>query len=369
MGRKTFALTFYVRRRLTNAKGLAPIYMRITVNGVSTEMRVQRSIEPENWSAERSVAIGRDTDSNEINAYIDAIRIKVFKIQREMEADRKTITAIAVRDVLLGKAGTMRTVKDVFEDHNAQIKKLEGQEFTRTTIRRYEKSLEVLLTYIKSEYDKEDIELDLIDPLFIDKYTVFLKAEQRLSHNTVVKRLKNLKKITRIALINGWIKVDPFRFTKIREATVEREFLVKEEIERILAKEITVPRIAQVRDIYLFCVFSGLAFTDVCTLRPEHIMRDNNGDMWIRKARQKTKNMCNIPLLEVPLALIKKYKNDPGCLKQGTVLPLISNQKMNAYLKELADLCDINKHLTSHTARHTEAWFCLTVNELRWLCA
>ncbi|MFI3319567.1 MAG: site-specific integrase [Rikenellaceae bacterium] len=160
--------------------------------------------------------------------------------------------------------------------------------------------------------------------------------------------------------MNGWITVDPFRFMKLRETTVEKEFLVKEEIVRIIAKDITIPRLAQVRDIYLFCALTGPAFTDVSNLRHEHIIKDNNGDMWIRKARQKTKNMCNIPLLEIPLALIEKYRNNPVCLKHGTVLPLITNQRLNTYLKELADICGIEKYLTSHTARYSFATLSLT---------
>ncbi|MFR9596803.1 MAG: site-specific integrase [Rikenellaceae bacterium] len=359
--RKTFALTFFVRRTLVNAKGQAPIFMRITANGTSVEMRVQRTVALDNWSVERGVAKGRDRISREVNEFVDTLRAKALQFHRELELDRKPISARIIKEMLQGnERSNIRTIKQAFEEHNAQIKKLESKEFSRITVRRYEKSLEVLMEYIKIQYKVDDMAVADIDPQFIDNYMVYLKADHNLSHNTAVKRLKNLKKVIRIALMNGWITSDPFRFTKLRETNVEKEFLVKEEIERIIAKEITVPRLAQVRDIYLFCIFSGLAFTDVSTLRAEHIIKDNNGDWWIRKARQKTKNMCNIPLLEVPLALIEKYKDNPICLKRGTVLPLISNQRMNTYLKELADICGIDKHLTSHTARYSFATLSLT---------
>lgn len=358
--RKTFALTLFIRRALVNAKGQAPIFLRITVNGSSTEMRIQRSIAVENWNVTKCAAKGKDKISREINDYIETIKAKALQIHRELELDRKPINPKIIKELLQGKSSNVRTIKQTFEEHNAQIKKLESKEFSPITIRRYEKSLEVLLEYVKHQYKMDDIALTEIDPQFIDNYMVYLKANHNLSHNTAVKRLKNLKKVIRIALMNGWITSDPFRFTKLRETNVEKEFLIKEEIERIIEKEITIPRLAQVRDIYLFCVFSGLAFTDVCTLRPEHIIKDNNGDMWIRKARQKTKNMCNIPLLEIPLALIEKYRENPICKERGTVLPLISNQRLNTYLKELADICGIEKHLTSHTARYSFATLSLT---------
>ncbi|MFR9496346.1 MAG: site-specific integrase [Rikenellaceae bacterium] len=358
--RKTFALTLFIRRTLSNAKGLSPIFLRITANGSSTEMRIQRSITEDNWSVERCMAKGRDRASREINDYIDTIKSKALQIHRELELDRKPISAKVIKDLMQGKGDDVRTIKQIFEEHNAQIKKLESKEFSPITVRRYEKSLEVLLEYIKYQYKMDDMPIVQIDPQFIDNYMVYLKANYNLSHNTAVKRLKNLKKVIRIALMNGWITIDPFRFTKLRESNVEKEFLVKEEIERIIAKDIKIPRLAQVRDIYLFCAFTGLAFTDVSSLRPEHIIKDNNGDMWIRKTRQKTKNMCNIPLLEIPLALIEKYKEHEGCLDRGTVLPVISNQRLNSYLKELADICGIDKHLTSHTARYSFATLSLT---------
>lgn len=257
--RKTFALTLFIRRTLSNAKGLSPIFLRITANGSSTEMRIQRSITEDNWSVERCMAKGRDRASREINDYIDTIKSKALQIHRELELDRKPISAKVIKDLMQGKGDDVRTIKQIFEEHNAQIKKLESKEFSPITVRRYEKSLEVLLEYIKYQYKMDDMPIVKIDPQFIDNYMVYLKANYNLSHNTAVKRLKNLKKVIRIALMNGWITIDPFRFTKLRESNVEKEFLVKEEIERIIAKDIKIPRLAQVRDIYLFCAFTDLS--------------------------------------------------------------------------------------------------------------
>lgn len=165
----------------------------------------------------------------------------------------------------------------------------------------------------------------------------------------------NFKKITRIALAKGWMKRDPFAQIRFHLEPVERDFLEKQELKILLDKKIEITRLAQVRDIFCFCCLTGLAFTDVQQLKPEHIVKDINGMDWIRKARQKTRNMCNIPLLDAARKILERYKDNPYCQTHGVLLPVCSNQKMNAYLKELADICGIRKHLSTHCARHTFA--------------
>lgn len=353
---------FFIRKTLTNAKGYTPIFLRITVNGAFAEMRIQRNVNIDNWNKERAEAKKRDKVSREINDHITSLRVKIYELHRKLESEGVKFNAKTIRDILQGKCKSTneRTIKQIFEEHNNQIRKLSLAEYSPATVNKYEKSLEILLDYIKYQYNEEDMELDRIDPQFIDNFMVYIRANLKVGHNTAVKRLKHLKKVIRIALMNNWIKLDPFRFTKLQEKSVEKEFLVKEEIERIISKEITIKRLEQVRDVYLFCLFTGLAFTDVSSLRDEHIVKDNNGEMWIRKARLKTQTMCNIPLLDIPLALIEKYRDDEYCKAKGTLLPLISNQKSNFYLKEIADVCGINKRLTMHTARHSFATLSLS---------
>lgn len=237
--RNTFALAFFIRRTKANQKGLSPVFLRITVNGVSTEMRIQRNIAAENWNTERGLPIGRDKISREIHDFIETMRAKALYIHREMELDRKIITAKSIKEELQGKSTRQRTIKQCFEEHNAQIRKLSDVDISPITVRRYEKSLEVLLDFIKYQYNEDDYHISDIDPQFIDSYTVYLKANLKLGQSSAVKRLKNLKKITRIAMMNNWISIDPFRFTKLVEKKTEKEFLVKEEIERIIAKNLT----------------------------------------------------------------------------------------------------------------------------------
>ena len=173
-----------------------------------------------------------------------------------------------------------------------------------------------------------------------------------------------MKKVIRIALANDWIKKDPFFGIQFKHDETHVEFLTQEELERIMNKEFTVPRLELVRDTFIFCAFTALAFVDVKNLTSEHLMKDNNGALWIRKPRQKTGNMSNIPVLSVTKRLIEKYADHPECVKKNVLMPVMSNQKLNSYLKEIADLCGIHKKLTTHTARHTAATVVFLANNV-----
>ena len=204
--------------------------------------------------------------------------------------------------------------------------------------------------------------MELIEPTlnelpqdFIEEFELYLKTNRKCGHNTTIKYLANFKKITRLSLARGWLNKDPFFEYKFHLKPVERDFLEWRELQRLKDKHIDIPRMAQIRDIFVFCCFTGLAFSDVKQLRPEHVVLDINGARWIRKSRQKTQNMCNIPLLDAANEILSRYADNDYCQKRGVLLPVCSNQKMNLYLKELADICGIRKHLSTHTARHTFA--------------
>ena len=198
------------------------------------------------------------------------------------------------------------------------------------------------------------MKLSELSPAFIKDFEFYLKTERQCGHNSATKYLKNFKKITRIAMTNGWLKDDPFKNTKFHLDKVDMDFLSKEELDTLIHKKMVVGRLNQVKDVYLFCCFTGLAFIDVKNLKLADI-EDKSGQLWIKKKRQKTKNWCNIPLLGPAAQIMEKYKNNPFCLKNNVIFPVLTNQKMNAYLKEIAAVCGIDKNLSTHTARHTFA--------------
>ena len=356
MERTTFGLLFYIRRDKTNKRGEAPVFMRLTINGERADASIKRFIEPHAWNSAKGKANEKSRGGKDLNLYLDAISANILRIQRDLELDKKEVSAQIILNRYLGKEQSDRhTLMEVFRAHNEKCRALSGISLAPATVIRYETTLRLTEEFLQKNYKKEDCYLDEVTNQFIEDFEFFLKTVRRCCHNTTTKYLLNFKKIIRIALAKGWMKKDPFAQVHFHFEPVEREFLEKQELKAMLNKEITITRLAQVRDIFCFCCLTGLAFTDVQQLRPEHLVADIHGKIWIRKARQKTKNMCNIPLLDEAQKIIDRYREHPYCQTHGVLLPVCSNQKMNSYLKELADICGIPKNLSTHCARHTFA--------------
>lgn len=360
MERATFSLLFYIRRTKLNRHGEAPILMRITVNGVRADASIKKTILPQLWDADKGRALDKKREGKELNLYLDAIYMRILKIQRDLEIEGANVTASKVLDRYLGKGGFVdRSLFDVFREHNDKCKKLVGISMAAATAQRYETTLQHTQDFVWDTYRKKFFFLSEMSQQFVEDYMFWLLTKKGCSHNTSTKYLKNFKKIILLSLAKGWLKKDPFAEYKFTLEAVDRDFLEDSEIQKILSKEITISRLAQVRDTFIFCCYTGLAFSDVKRLKQEDIVEDSNGVKWIRKERQKTKIICNIPLRDIPLQILKKYENNPQCVIKGVLLPVLCNQKMNAYLKELGDICGINKTITTHTARHTFATYAL----------
>lgn len=356
MERTTFRLLFYIRRDKTNKKGEAPVFMRLTINGERADASIKRFIEPHAWNSAKGKANEKSRGGKDLNLYLDAISANILRIQRDLELDKKEVSAQIILNRYLGKEQSDRhTLMEVFRAHNEKCRALSGISLAPGTVIRYETTLRLTEEFLQKSYQKEDCYLDEVTNQFIEDFEFFLKTVRRCCHNTTSKYLMNFKKIVRIALAKGWMKKDPFAQIRFHLDPVEREFLEKQELKAMLNKAISIPRLAQVRDIFCFCCLTGLAFTDVQQLKEEHLVADIHGKIWIRKARQKTKNMCNIPLLDEAQKIIDRYREHPYCQTHGVLLPVCSNQKMNSYLKELADICGIRKNLSTHCARHTFA--------------
>lgn len=328
--------------------------MRITVNGQVANISLQGSTPPSLWSQAKEQSKGTDRKSQELNHYIESVRSRLYKIHRELEIDGKPITASIIKDRYMGKTEEQKgkTLNEVHTEHNERCRKLLGVEYSKSTIYKFDTSLKYLKEFMSMEMSREDIPLKEINENFIRKYELYLKTEKSCANNSAIKHLKIFKKIIRIALLNDWLQKDPFASVKFRQDEVHVEFLTMHELNNLITKEMPCKRLEQVRDVFAFCCFTGLAFADIKGLQAEHVIHGNDGEMWIRKPRIKTNNMCNIPRLKIPRMLLEKYSNDKGCELRGQLLPVPTNQKMNAYLKEVADICGINKRLTTHCSRH-----------------
>ncbi|MDR0506487.1 MAG: site-specific integrase, partial [Dysgonamonadaceae bacterium] len=307
------------------------------------------------WNQAKECAKGQSRNAEELNRYIESIRVKLYQIHRELEEKGKLITVERIKNIYEGKEENRQTLLQLFAEHNAQCKALIGKGFAPKTVMRFESTYRYVLEFMQGKYHVSDIALNELTPAFVYDFETFLKTVKSCAQNAANTRLKILKKLMRIALENDLIKKSPFVGYKFKYHETNPDFLTMEEIQRIASKKITIRCIEQVRDVFIFQCFTGLAFGDVAQLSCEHLVKGQNGDVWIRKTRQKTKNMCHIPLLPFAIELIEKYREHPVCLKTGKLFPVISNQKMNTYLKEIADICRIEKKMTTHSARHSYA--------------
>lgn len=346
----------YARAAKANAAGQHPIYVRITIQGKRTEFSTRKFIHPNKWDHQTMKMKGNTEEARSINNYLESIKNKLTQTQVILEYQSVNITLDNFMSAYQGKSGKReRTLIPIFEDHNKKLKALIGIDYSEGTYERYETSLNHTRNYIRHQYGTDDIAIDKIDHAFVTGYDFYLRTEKDCSNNTTVKYIKNFKKIIRICLANGWLSMDPCLNYKVKLQEVERNILTQEELEAITEKEINIERLDAVRDIFLFSCFTGLAYIDVKQLTLDNIIKGIDGQLWIDTKRQKTNTPSRIPLLSTALDIIYKYRDHPKCNNENTLLPVASNQKMNAYLKEIATICGIKKELTFHCARHTFA--------------
>ena len=357
MKRDSFRVLFFLKKTRLLKNGEASVCMRITVNGTRVENNIRKSIDPALWSQAKETARGKSRRACDLNTYIEEARIKLYQIFCELEQQNRPVTAHLLQELFFGqeKPEEVRTLLGTMQEHNDQCRVLVGTDYALITVRRYESCRRYLAELIRQRYGKEDLPLAEVNGELVRAFAFYLKTEKGCQQNTVIRYMKCLKKITNLARANDWMAKDPFLGIRFHEKEVVREFLTMDELQTIYRKEFPLERLTLVRDVFIFAAFTGLAFIDVQQLAPEHIVRDNNGNLWIRKPRQKTKNMCNIPLLDIPQEILRKYADHPTCRKKGVLLPVPCNQKMNSYLKEIADICMIRKNLTTHCARHSYA--------------
>ena len=357
MKRDSFRVLFFLKKTRLLKNGEASVCMRITVNGTRVENNIRKSIDPALWSQAKETARGKSRRACDLNTYIEEARIKLYQIFCELEQQNRPVTAHLLQEFFFGqeKPEEVRTLLGTMQEHNDQCRALVGTDYALITVRRYESCRRYLAELVRQRYGKEDLPLTEVNGELVRAFAFYLKTEKGCQQNTVIRYMKCLKKITNLACANDWMAKDPFLGIRFHEKEVVREFLTMDELQTIYHKEFPLERLTLVRDVFIFAAFTGLAFIDVQQLAPEHIVRDNNGNLWIRKPRQKTKNMCNIPLLDIPQEILRKYADHPTCRKKGVLLPVPCNQKMNSYLKEIADICMIRKNLTTHCARHSYA--------------
>ncbi|GAA3989252.1 site-specific recombinase XerD [Mucilaginibacter dorajii] len=352
---KSFGLLFFMRKPKNYKSGPLPIYLKITIDGAAVELSSKRKCEPAQWGGKSGRAIGNKESVKELNHYLDSLEQKVFQAKRKLIDTDREITVEAIKAMMTGTDEKKIMILDVFKKHNQQMKALEGIEFASNTIDRYETTINHATSFIRWKFGLADIDIRKLDHEFITEFCFWFKSVQKCNHNSTMKYLSNFKKIVLICVKNRWLHADPFPDFKFTKKPVERLALTEHELKKIAEKNFHAERLVHVRDIFLFSCYTGLAYADVEKLKYSEIVTGVDNSDWIFTHRQKTGASTRVPLLPDASAILEKYKTNPKCLNSGLVLPVLSNQKMNSYLKEIADITGIDKELTFHIARHTFA--------------
>jgi site-specific recombinase XerD len=356
---KRFGLPFYLKKPRGYLSGEPPIYMRITVDGTVAELSIQRVCDPADWNSKIYRAMGKREQVRALNAYLDTLQAKVYEAKLQLIQSGNPLTAENVKNLVLGReiavAERPRMILEIFDYHNQQMASLVGREFAAGTLERYQTSLKHTRAFLQWKFKVIDLDIRQLDFEFIADYEFWLKSVRRCDHNTTMKYLSNFRKIVNRCIQNGWLLRDPFTGFKMTKREVERQALTQEQLDTISGKIFVSEMLNQVRDIFLFCCYTGLAYANIKKLCRSEIITGIDGEKWIYTRRQKKDISSHIPILPPAMDLIQGYTDHSQALIKERVFPVPSNQKMNAYLKEIADVSGIPQNLTFHIARHTFA--------------
>lgn len=354
--KSTFGLLFYINRSKAKLNGQCPVMLRVTINGKNVALRIKRYIHPDDWDPIRGMAIGKSAEVSSLNVYIDAIRAKAYNKYTEQLSLHDDVTPAMLRDAILGiNTAKPKFLIEEWEKFCADLKMMIGKGTSYPNYQKYNTCKNFMQDFLLKEYQTKDVTLKSIDRHLITQFELYLRTVRSCNFNTTVKYLQNFKKIVMIGFRNSWIKINPFADIKLSCEEVDRPYLSENELKSLMERQFAVQRLEQVRDMFVFSCFTGLAYIDVQKLSKGEMEQTPDGRYWIKTRRQKTNVKAHIPLLPTAMSIINKYSDFESLTINDKIIPIISNQKMNAYLKEVADLCGIEKNLSFHVARHTFA--------------
>lgn len=350
----SFSVLFWLNKSRTKNNKPA-IYLRVSVGGKRAELSTYQYVTPALWNASAQCVKGNSEEAQAINRQLVTMKADLHKHYSLLITSGKPVTASSVKNSFLGIAEHSRTLCEAIDFYNRRFaEKVKAGMKSGRTLKRFEITKEKVIAFLKSHFHVSDKPLSEIKFSFAPDFEHFLTTVQGIGSNTAMKYVKILKQMLKLAVDQGWLVISPLSGFKCIYEEPQRERLTMDEIMALYNKEL-IPRLAEVRDIYLFCCFTGYAYTDVLHLTPDNLVIGIDGERWIMKDRMKTHTAERVPLLPIALEIIDRYKESPYCKLYDRLLPVNSNQRYNAYLQEIAAVCGINKHLTTHTARHTFA--------------
>ena len=340
--------------------GTSPIYIRIYINGMRSEIATRHIINPSHWNSKTSQMKLGSPNEITINTYLNDVRAQINQHYFHLIASKSEITAKILKNLFLGLdevgKSNEKTITEAFDYHNLKMMDMvKIGKISPQTLMKFKITKNKVLEFIKLNYNKKDFPLSELRLRFVTEFEHFLLTTQHINRNTAHKYIKHFKKVINMAVGLDWMNKNPFTQFKCIYVSPDRQVLNQDELDLLINKELKIERMRNVRDVFVFCCYTGFAYADVFQFDHDAVIKGLDGEYWISKNRQKTGIRESVPLLPIALDIINMYRDNEYCKKNNKLLPVNSNQKYNAYLKELADLCGIDKHLTTHIARHTFA--------------
>lgn len=345
-------ISFYLNKQ-RSIKGVCPIYMRITIGGKRETINTGLDVHLQSWDSSKARIKGSSQEVLTKNSLLSAQKTKAIEVYTECLKQNLPLNSHLIKAKLTSQGEKTEFLIRLLHLHNEYVKRRVGIEVSKATFTKYETLLLKVQGFLRKQYKAGDIALDQLNKAFLMGFELYLKADEHIGHNTAIKYIQFLKRVINYGIGMEWLKHDPFKAFKCTLQPVIRECLTQAEIDTIQYKGLVSARLENVRDIFVFSCYTGLAYADVRKLRHSEIVKGIDSKKWIQTYRAKTQTRVPIPLLPVAAALVEKYSSFKS--PKGLIFPVLSNQKMNSYLKEIADVCGITKKLTFHIARHSFA--------------
>lgn len=354
----TFSTSFLIKKTRTTNREKTPIVMRITVDGKRREISLNEEISINKWQNGRPK--GNTAESRRIANVLDLYSAKARECYTYLIDKNEKVTALKIVQLIRGEYRSDISLLELTDKYIHQIATMIDNGYADATLTRYSTTKRHIERFIKTKYRKKDLSISDLNYDFILRFESYFKKNRKCNHNTTMKYLKNLKAIVNFALKNDWLDKDPFKNFSCKTEPVERDFLTEDEILAIRNLDINIERLVIIRDAFILACYTGLAYVDVSLLKRENIVEGIDGEYWLVVKRKKTNVKSTIPILPIAAHIIKKYLSYTEDLESDRLIPIPSNQKVNAYLKEISTLARIDKNLTFHMARHTFATLALS---------
>ena len=351
MARSTFKVLFYLKRQ-AEQNGKAPIMGRITVNGTISQFSCKMSVPSKLWDTKANKASGKSMAAQCINEKLENIKTNIGK-QYQRICDRDSyVTAEKVRNAWLGFGDGYQLLLQTFDDYLKEFsEKRVGKDRAASTLENYTRARRYLSAFLQYEYKLEDIPFRELKRDFIEKYVVYLSTVRGMLPGSIITPVKKLKLMSYTAFRNGWIASDPFAGYRYKVTYRDRRFLSESELRAVMNVYVPNYKTAIVKDIFVFCCFTGLSYADVKKLSHDDIHTDERGDMWIIDHRQKTGTQFRVKLLPVAKELVERYSRLK--LPESKVFPVKDRDSMNMSLRHVARHAGLSFSPTIHEARHT----------------